>query len=113
MPARRIHGRPGQNKSPFAGSIRSLKQNGTYLIANPKLSKIIRGAWVKRHNSKKVIFEAAGRKREDLLFLKALFEAGTIKTVIDRRYQLAQTAAAHRYVETGQKKGNVIIVHHP
>jgi NADPH:quinone reductase-like Zn-dependent oxidoreductase len=94
--------------APFARCQGSLSEGGRLLLVLGGLPEMLRAPWQSR-GGKKVITGVAAGSAEDVRFLAGLAEKGQFRPVIDRRYPFAQIVEAHRYVDTGRKRGNVVL----
>lgn len=96
-------------KSGFSSSLNALTTNGKMLLASASIGQMLRGSFTSMIGSKKVISGVIKETAEDMAYFKELIETGQLKAVIDQVYSLDEIAKAHAYVDTGHKKGNVII----
>ena len=102
------------DKSSFSDCMKALKEDGIYVNVTTPLPSLQMLRTKIRSGKKLILGENVPEKAEYLIFIKELFEAGKLKPVIDKNYPLEQMVEAHRYVDKGHKKGNVVItVAHP
>ena len=95
--------------SSYSACVSTLNPGGRCLMANPRISDMLRSVFTTQFTDKTAMFAFAEEKEEELVALKDMIESGKIKSTVDKIYPLEQTAEAHRRVETEKRLGIVVI----
>lgn len=96
-------------KASFATCRKVLTPTGRYQAVSFKMKQVRQMLWTSRFGKQKVICALSSESLADLELIKQLVETGKLKAILDRCFPLEQTAAAHRYMEQGQRTGSVVI----
>ncbi len=96
-------------KTSFARCKKILKPDGQFLSANPGIADQLRTMWSVFSRRRQTTPDSISQRYEAFLSLRDLIAEGKIRSIIDRTYPLEQAAEAHRYAESGLKKGNIVI----
>jgi NADPH:quinone reductase-like Zn-dependent oxidoreductase len=99
--------------APYRRSKGSLAGKGRLLVVLGGLPDMLGAPWVSLASDKRVVAGPAAERLEDLRLLAELAKAGEYKPVIDRRYPFEQIVEAHRHVDSGRKRGNVVVTLDP
>jgi len=93
----------------FGRGLRALRRGGRYVSGNPRFSLIYRAVWARLAGGKRVRVGTAAHTPEALAEIEELIATKRLKPMIGRRFALDDIVAAHRYAESGEKTGNVVV----
>lgn len=89
--------------------LKLLKPEGLYYLAFARPGELLLAIWISLTSKKKLIIQSASQKKEDLQSLAKLLVEGSLTPVIDKQFLLEEVSNAHKYAESGNKKGNIAI----
>ena len=93
----------------YSACLKSLEQNGRYLLGNPRLSDMLRAGFTSKFTDKEVFFAFAAERKEELMELKNLIEKGRVRAVVDQILPMQKAAMAHHLVQSEQRIGSVVM----
>lgn len=94
---------------PLSRGLATLRPDGRYVVGNPTISTALGAAWTTATTDKRVVASPADYETEELAALAERIGDGDLRAVVDRRYPLSDVADAHRYVDSGRKRGHVVV----